>query len=125
MNNQSLLSALIALIIGLGIGYALNPGCTMDMKSQNQTSGMMMNHTMHMDDMMKSMTMNLEGKKNAEFDKAFIDEMIPHHQGAVVMAEMVLKQTDRKELQDLARAIIEAQNKEIKQMSDWRAAWFK
>lgn len=124
MNNQSLLSALIALIIGLGIGYAINPGCTMDMKMA-APNNIMMKHTMEMGDMMKSMTMNLEGKKNAEFDKAFIDEMIPHHQGAVVMAEMVLKQTDRKELQDLARAIIEAQNKEIQQMSDWRAAWFK
>jgi uncharacterized protein (DUF305 family) len=54
------------------------------------------------------------------FDRAFIDMMVPHHRGAVRMAEVVLERTRDRELRELARAIISAQNREIKQMNDFR-----
>ena len=44
-----------------------------------------MHHTM------TGMVSGLSGKTGDVFDKTFIDEMITHHEGAVVMAEAALK----------------------------------
>jgi uncharacterized protein (DUF305 family) len=57
-------------------------------------------------------------------DKEFIDQMIPHHEAAVTMAQALLETTERPELKQLAEAIIEAQQGEIDQMRDWREVWF-
>jgi uncharacterized protein (DUF305 family) len=64
------------------------------------------------------------GPADANFDLRFIDAMIPHHQGAVVMAKDVLQKSKRPELRQLATAIISAQDKEIAQMQQWRKAWY-
>jgi uncharacterized protein (DUF305 family) len=61
----------------------------------------------------------------AEFDKEFIEQMIPHHQMAVMMANMLLARSDRPEMQDLARAIIETQTAEVEQMADWYESWYE
>jgi uncharacterized protein (DUF305 family) len=58
------------------------------------------------------------------FDRAFIDEMVAHHQGAIRMARVVTAQTKDAEIKRLARAIIDAQAREIRQMNDWRATWY-
>ena len=58
-----------------------------------------------------------------EFDKAFIEEMIPHHQMAVMMATMLLQGTNRPEMKQLAQDIIAAQTKEINQMRQWYTDW--
>ena len=50
------------------------------------------------------------------FDRAFIDHMIPHHEGAVRMARVVLPKTDDPELRELADNIITAQKREIEDM---------
>jgi len=52
-------------------------------------------------------------------DIAFMQGMIPHHQGAVDMAEIVLKYGKDAETRDLAQQIITSQNKEIAQMREW------
>ncbi|MEB3231392.1 MAG: DUF305 domain-containing protein [Leptolyngbyaceae bacterium] len=70
-----------------------------------------------------TMTMDL-GPKDAEFDLRFIDGMILHHQGAVVMAESALQNSSRSEIKQLAEAIIAAQQGEIEQMQQWRNAWY-
>jgi uncharacterized protein (DUF305 family) len=62
--------------------------------------------------------------ENAEsFDIAFIDMMIPHHEGAVEMAEQLLEEGENPELQTMAKAIIASQTAEIAQMRNWRAQW--
>lgn len=71
------------------------------------------------------MSMDLNALKTANpFDKAFIDDMIPHHQGAVMMAQQILQTTQRPELKQLAQSIIGDQTKEIDQMRQWRTAWY-
>lgn len=60
----------------------------------------------------------------APFDQQFIDSMMPHHQSAVVMAEMAVKQARHPEVRHLARQIIQAQQREMQQMKAWRQAWF-
>lgn len=46
-------------------------------------------------------------------DKMFFEMMIPHHQGAVDMSELALKNAGRAEVKELARKIIAAQKAEI------------
>jgi len=61
----------------------------------------------------------------ADFDKAFIEEMIPHHQLAIMMANMLQSGTNRPEMQQLSKNIIESQSKEILQMQGWYTSWYK
>ncbi len=58
-----------------------------------------------------------------DFDKVFIEEMIPHHQMAVMMATMLERGTNRTEMKQLAKDIKEAQTKEINQMREWYKVW--
>jgi uncharacterized protein (DUF305 family) len=62
--------------------------------------------------------------KKDPFDKAFIDNMIPHHQSAIEMAEVALKETDNPKIKKLATNIVEAQEREISQMKQWRKQWY-
>jgi len=57
------------------------------------------------------------------FDLAFIDAMIPHHQSAIMMAQVALARAEQPELQALAQTIIDAQQREIAQMQEWCTAW--
>ncbi len=58
------------------------------------------------------------------FDRAFIDAMIPHHQGAIRMARVQLDKGADGELKTLAQDIIKAQSREIEQMNEWRKEWY-
>jgi len=58
----------------------------------------------------------------SQFDKTF-EEMIPHHQMAVMMANMLLQGTNRPEMKELANNIISAQTEEIKEMRQWYKDW--
>lgn len=62
-------------------------------------------------------------ESNEDFDRAFIEHMIPHHQMAVVMAEMLKRSTQRSEMKQLAEDIVTVQNKEIQQMREWLTSW--
>ena len=59
---------------------------------------------------------------DSEFD--FLAGMIPHHQEAIDTAEIVLERSERPEMHDFAREIIEAQQREIEQMTTWLEAWY-
>ena len=64
----------------------------------------------------------LEGAKL--FDKEFIEQMIPHHQMAIMMAYMMLSRTEREEMKKLAQDIIRTQTEEINQMAQWYSKWY-
>lgn len=74
---------------------------------------------------MQGMMMGLEGKSGVDLEKAFLDEMIVHHEGAIGMAQALLRGTQRPELLKLGNDIITAQTGEIVQMKQWRTEWFK
>lgn len=65
--------------------------------------------------MHKDMTMTFTGNADVEFMKG----MIPHHEGAVDMAKVVLAFGKDAELRKLADDVVRTQNEEITMMQDW------
>jgi uncharacterized protein (DUF305 family) len=55
--------------------------------------------------------------ENGEYsDRRFIDAMVPHHQGAIDMAEVALTNAEHERIKQLSRAIISTQQAEIKEL---------
>jgi uncharacterized protein (DUF305 family) len=148
-NTNIIIVGLISFIIGAGVmhfsGREYMDHSMQGAKGDN-TSGMQMgkmDHTMpdgstmggdgnmmknegsmSMESMMMSMNANLKGKSGKELEKAFLTEMIPHHEGAVVMAQAVLADPSvRPDLRKLATDIVLAQQTEIAQMKKWLAEY--
>jgi uncharacterized protein (DUF305 family) len=75
--------------------------------------------------MMGNMRTDLAALSKAKnFDQAFIEEMIPHHQMAVMMSQHLLSNAVHPEMKQLAQAIIQAQTKEINEMQSWYQQWY-
>ncbi len=72
---------------------------------------------------MPSMAVDL-GSADADFDKRFLQAMIAHHEGAIKMANAVLLPTDRADIHNLAKTIINTQTQEIKTMQQWENDWY-
>ncbi|MDO8269063.1 MAG: DUF305 domain-containing protein [Candidatus Levybacteria bacterium] len=80
-----------------------------------------------------SMHMGIMGDDNdlvrlsssSDFDREFVEEMIPHHQMAVMMARMLKNGTTRSEMKTLAENIISSQSEEITLMRGWLTEWSK
>ena len=86
---------------------------------ESDLTGMMDMSGMNMSDEDMQMMEDTE-----DFDKMFIDMMIPHHESAIEMARALQTTTERPELQELTEAIITAQEGEIAQMEQWRTEWY-
>ncbi|MCF7917735.1 DUF305 domain-containing protein [Candidatus Gracilibacteria bacterium] len=84
----------------------------MDMPSADPSSKAFFeaNMKMHKD-------MNISFSGDADID--FVTGMIPHHQGAIDMAQIVLKYGKNEEIKTLAQNIIKAQQEEIAFMQNW------
>ena len=65
----------------------------------------------------------LNGKTSEEFDKAFLEQMIMHHQSAINMAATGKTNAQHQEVKELTVAIGTAQTKEIQQMKQWQSDW--
>jgi uncharacterized protein (DUF305 family) len=72
---------------------------------------------------MNSMATSLKDKNGDQYDEAFIDMMIEHHQAAIDMANLSSKRAKHDEIKQHSRDIIAVQEKEIHQMKQWQAEW--
>lgn len=57
-----------------------------------------------------------ESTAEAHTDGAFIAEMVPHHEGAIEMAEVAVEEAEHPEIRELAQNIISSQGEEIAQL---------
>ncbi len=127
MENKNLIYIkVVFLVVGIFAGW-LVWGSNLVSKETTHVmpNGQVMNNDESMESMMYNMNYNLQGKTEDEFDEAFINEMIVHHQGAIDMAKLVLEKSEKPELISLANEIIVAQTKEIEQMIFWKKNWFE
>jgi uncharacterized protein (DUF305 family) len=100
--NTSIVGAIL-LLVGLGAGYVIWGNPTGQMESHMMSNGEMMSQNI---------------------DQHFIVQMIPHHEGAIEMAKVALERSKRPEIISLANGIIEAQTREINDMTGWYSSWF-
>jgi len=100
--NQLVIIGTLLLVVGFGGGYLFN-GNPAPAGTHMMQDGTMMGQNI---------------------DQHFIVQMIPHHEGAIVMAKVALERSKRPEILSLANGIIEAQEKENKDMRSWYQSWF-
>jgi len=112
--NHVLIVGVAALIIGFAGGYVIAGSMSTPASSTTPVG-----HGSTSFDMMA----NLQAKTGAEFERAFMDEMIVHHQSAIDMAELIPTRTTRPELLKLGNDIITAQTSEIQMMQQWKIQW--
>lgn len=107
----------------LMVTYAWHWEAIFDYKADTNMnmSGMNMDTNMNMGDMtMNDMVKMMQGKTGKALEKEFITGMIPHHQGAVDMAKLLLQdKTINPEIRAFAENIIKAQDSEILMMNKW------
>ncbi|MFB9309805.1 uncharacterized protein (DUF305 family) [Agromyces hippuratus] len=92
--------------IALMEGWLEDAGVRMPMGDRMPMGGMLS------DDEMTA----LEDATAAEFDRLYLEGMIDHHEGAILMARMILD-SDNPEVRALGEAIVESQTAEIELMT--------
>lgn len=106
------LGTLILVLIGMNNSFAHS---SMSNKASSGT------------DMMKEqqqMMLQKLGPADQNYDLHFINMMIIHHQGAVMMAQDALQKAQHPEIKQMAQNIIDSQTQEIEQMKTWRKQWY-
>lgn len=105
---------------------AINSDTPLKMEGHSDSiSSHMMSGDMQKDmSMMNDMMIRELGQGDSLYDHRFIDMMIVHHEGAILMAQDALLKANRPELKKLAQSIITGQQKEIDKMKQWRTMWY-
>lgn len=126
MKQESIMAGVIGLLAGVVItgyaaGYAVNNEHAgmmrmMGIRTAQQDAG-------HGEMTMSGMAEMLESKSGDDFDKAFIEQMIGHHEGAINMAKLIPGRAKHQEIKALGEAIISAQTREINDMRQWQKEW--
>lgn len=104
----------VALAAGVGIGAAIWSGGEHGATAASTGTGTGMMESIH----------GASGETSALDEKAFLEQMVPHHESAIEMAQIALQKSERPEIRRLAKAIVAAQESEIGQMKAWHLAWF-
>jgi uncharacterized protein (DUF305 family) len=134
------------LVIGAALGLALGAAGT-GLAQQGGTQQMPMNQGMQHGQMMQGQAQHQDHATSAsagpaekayraamakmhkamaikytgDADKDFVAGMIPHHQGAIDMAQVQIKYGKDPEIRKLAEAVVRDQTREIGEMKAWQA----
>ena len=130
MRLVTLLFSAAVLASGVGIAAAEDTtpaACKNEHSGMAMGSGMGAMDTSGMTDMQKAYMAGMDkmhpamaaGVMAADPDVAFVCGMIPHHQGAIDMAKVALQYGKDPWVKQLAQNIIDAQTKEIADMTKW------
>jgi uncharacterized protein (DUF305 family) len=115
---------LISFLVGIGATYAImKPKLETSTATSNTVSNMGMSGHNMADMSMSSMNSELKDRSGDDFDKAFLEMMIEHHQGAIDMANAAKDNAKHSEIKAMADDIISAQSNEIEQMKNWQKQW--
>ena len=90
---------IISGILGTAFGYYLTPEYKVSMYDKNNMS---------------------LGLADRTFDLRYINAMISHHRGAMLLADQLAKNTTRPEMQTLAQNILTDEPKSIAQLYTWK-----
>lgn len=133
------LALAVLLLAGTGVTLAYgqmgsmmdDQGTSRDHTDENGMGGM---GSMMGNDQMGTMMEGQEGMSGGQmmgsfdeeepFDLQFIDQMIMHHQGAIMSSEHMISDSERPELRQLSENIQESQSEQIEQMQEWREEWY-
>lgn len=99
----SLGMATAGILVGIAIGYFLTPEYQTSMYSKN------------------AMTLGLSDRT---FDLRYINAMIAHHRGAMLLAEQLGKNTARPEMKALSADILKNEPPAIDELYAWKKAWY-
>lgn len=92
----------ISFILGIGVGYYITPEYSFSMYEKNE--------------------MNL-GQADKWLDQRYLNEMIRHHRGAILLAEQAEK-SERVEIRNLAADIKSGEPKLIEELYSWKKDWY-
>lgn len=95
--------AIVGIILGVSFGYYLTPEYKVSMYEKNSMS---------------------LGQADRTFDLRYINAMIAHHRGAMLLAEQLGKNTTRPELKALSQNIINDEPKAIAELYVWKKEWY-
>lgn len=111
MDTKPLLYGLIGFFIGgLLVSVAAT---TFDKESLQESSNAGNSHSVE----------SLRSKTGDDFDKAFMEEMVVHHQSAIDMAKLAETNAKHDEIKSLSKDILTAQSGEIDMMQTWQGDW--
>lgn len=93
----------VSVISGIAFGYYITPDYKISMYEKN--------------------TMSL-GQADRSFDLRYINAMISHHRGALLLAEQLAPNTTRPEMKTLAQNILADEPKAIAELYSWKKDWY-
>lgn len=93
----------VGAILGVAFGYYITPDYKVSMYDKN--------------------TMSL-GQADRTFDLRYVNAMISHHRGAMLLAEQLAKNNTRPEMKTLAQNILADEPKAIAELYSWKKDWY-
>lgn len=119
------------LAIGVGVGIVAIGGLVASVAAVNMgskaddtaMSGMDHSAMSMKDESESAMFKEYNALKGEAFDKAYVSNMIVHHESALNMAEQAQSKTERQEIRDLTMSIMNSQSAEIVKMRQWQTDW--
>lgn len=94
---------IVGVLVGVVFGYYITPEYKISMYDKNSMS---------------------LGQADRTFDLRYINSMIAHHRGAVLLAEQLSKNTTRLEMKTLAQNILTDEPKAIADLYTWKKEWY-